>query len=393
MAAVLIFAAALVAASLVSELAARSILSTSVLFLVAGFVLGPGMAGALRVGDDLGTLAVLAELTLFAVLFTDGMQVSLGDLRRAWHLPGRALLVGMPVTIALNAAAARGIAGLSWRDALLVGAALSPTDPVFAAALVGHRDVPARLKGLLNVESGLNDGLALPVVLALLASARPGGAGGGGLALELAAGIALGIAVPAIVVRMERLRVFSAAEDWRPLLAFAIGLVVLSGARLSGANEFLAAFAAGATVATVGPRLRDAFRRFGLLVAELLKLASLLLLGSLLTPELLASTPLRGYLFAAAVLFAVRPVALAVAIPPLRAARLPWREWATAAWFGPKGFASVTYGMLILTAGIPEGRELARLIGVTVAASVVLHSSTDVLVARWFRPAPEPARA
>ena len=103
----LVFACVLLAAVLVSGLANRTILSTSVLFLVAGFVLGDGVLGAVHVAADDDVVSLLAELALFSVLFTDGMRVALDQLRSAWRLPGRALLLGLPLTLAVTALFAR----------------------------------------------------------------------------------------------------------------------------------------------------------------------------------------------------------------------------------------------------------------------------------------------
>ena len=167
----LAFAAVLLLAVLLSGLAHRTILSTAVLFLAAGFVLGEGTTGVLDLTADSPIVATLAELALFAVLFTDGMRVGWPDLRRAWRLPGRALGWGLPLTLGITAIAAHYIVGLGWPESLLIGAILAPTDPVFAAALVGNDKVPHRLRHLLNVESGVNDGLALPFVVLFLAIA------------------------------------------------------------------------------------------------------------------------------------------------------------------------------------------------------------------------------
>ncbi|MGE5756653.1 MAG: cation:proton antiporter, partial [Planctomycetaceae bacterium] len=174
---------------------------------------------------------------------------------------------------------------------------------------------------------------------------------------------------------------------YRPLNAFAIGLLVLTISSMAHANEFLAAFAAGITVATVGPEVRAAFHRFGELVAELLKLAALLVFGSLISPRFLGEIPASGYLFALLVLVAVRPLALSLSL--LRSP-LGWRERAAAAWFGPKGFASVVFGLLILKEAEAAKLDWARadqlfhLVALCIAGSIVAHSSTDVLVARWL---------
>jgi NhaP-type Na+/H+ or K+/H+ antiporter len=381
--AIVVFAASLLAAVLVSEVAHRTVLSTAVLFLVVGFVVGDGVLGLVPLSATDPAVRQIAELALFSVLFTDGMRVGLRDLVDAWHLPGRALLLGLPLTLLGTALLAVVIAGIPWPEALLIGAVLSPTDPVFAAAIVGREEIPGRVRHLLNVESGLNDGLALPIVVILLGVA--GGntdAGPAALAGELALGVALGVAVPWAAIRLERIRLFSMADTHQPLGVFAIGLLVLGLGLLTHANLFLAAFAAGITVATMSPEARDAFHRFGELVTELLKLAALLVFGALISPQFLAEIPLSGYLFALLALILVRPAALAIALLRSGLSRL---EWAAAAWFGPKGFASVVYGLLVLGSGLPRGDQLFHLIALVVVASIIAHSSTDVLVAHAFR--------
>lgn len=383
MAIVLAFACVLLAAVLVSALAKRTILSTSVLFLVAGFVLGDGVIGAIHVhpGDEF--VSRLAEWALFSVLFTDGMRVGLAELRSAWRLPGRALMLGLPLTLAATAVLARVVAGLPWVEAFLLGAVLSPTDPVFAAAIVGREEIPYRLRHLLNVESGLNDGLALPIVIVLLAVIGPGSIHSVNLISEVFAGVAIGMVVPAVAIRLERSSVFEAATAYEPLNAFAIGLLVFALASLTGANAFLAAFSAGITVATMSPAIRDAFHQFGELVTELLKLAAVLVFGALISPRFLGEIPVSGYLFAAGALLLARPASLGLA---MLGSTLHLRERIAAAWFGPKGFASLVYGLLILKSGVSASSELFHLVALVVVVSIVAHSSTDVVIARWFEP-------
>jgi NhaP-type Na+/H+ or K+/H+ antiporter len=378
----LAFAATLLAAVLISALAKRTILSTAVLFLVVGFALGPDTLGVLDVRAESDIVAVLAELALFAVLFTDGMRVGWADLTAAWRLPGRALGWGLPLTLAVTAVAAHYLVGLPWAESLLIGAVLAPTDPVFASALVGNDKVPARLRHLLNVESGVNDGLALPFVIVFLAVAT--GSDDlhlGELALEVSLGIAVGVLVPLAAILLERSRFFAASPAYEPLNGVAIGLLVLAIAQATHANLFLAAFAAGITVATFGPRQRAAFEHFGELIAELFKLAALLVFGALISVEFLGEISWTGWLFALLAIFVARPVALWISF--LRSG-LDMREQAAAMWFGPKGFASVVYGLLVLESGIAEADLIFHLVAVTIVISIVLHSSTDVVVARAF---------
>ncbi|MEV6866100.1 cation:proton antiporter [Streptosporangium subroseum] len=383
----LTFSALLLLAVLLSNLANRTILSTAALFLLAGFVLGDGVTGIIALTPDSPMVATLAELALFAVLFTDGMRVGWADLRSAWRLPGRALGWGLPLTLVITALVAHYLVGLGWIESLLIGAILAPTDPVFAAALVGNERVPPRLRQLLNVESGVNDGLALPFVMVFLAvAAGSGDLHLGALALELGLGVLIGVVVPWAAIMLERTRWFSASHHYEPLNAVAIGLLVLALGKVTHGNLFLAAFSAGITVATFGERQRESFEQFGELIAELLKLAALLVFGALISPALLASVGWQGWAFAILALVLARPLAIWLSF--LRSG-LSTREVTAVMWFGPKGFASVVYALIVLNSAIAAAEQVFTLVAATIVLSILLHSSTDIVVARWFDDARE----
>ena len=381
----LVYAVTLVLAVFASGLAHRSLLSTALLFLAAGFVFGTGGFDVMGVHAHDHVVIQLAALALFSVLFTDGMHAGIRDLRAAWRLPGRALLFGMPLTAGGVALLAHLLFGLTWTESFLVGAVLAPTDPVFAAAIVGRDDVPWRLRHLLNVESGLNDGLALPVVLVLLSQVAGSTTSTWTVLWQLALGVAFGVAVPYVVLRLGQIPALRVSVRYEPLEAFAIGVVVLALCQVTEANQFLAAFAAGSTTASVSDAARRAFERFGELVTELFKLAAVLVFGALLTTEMFTQRGLRIWAFALLLLFVVRPVAMVLA---LMRGGLDRREFATIAWFGPKGFASVTYGLLVLQSDAVHARQLFVLIAVATAVSIVLHSSSDHPIAQLFRSRP-----
>ena len=381
MALLLAFAVVLFAGVLLSGVAHRTVLSTAVLFLLAGFVLGDGVTGVLDLRPDDGLVVGLAELALFSVLYTDGMRVGFSDLRRAWRLPGRALVLGMPLTFGITAVLAHAVAGLPWTEAMLVGAVLAPTDPVFASAIVGRPEVPGRLRSLLNVESGLNDGLALPVVLVLLSVLSRDEVDAGELLTELGLGVVLGVAVPLVAVLLLRSRYTSSTPLYASLGGLSIGLMVLGLAEATHANLFLAAFTAGITVATVAEDVEKSFSEFGELVTELFKLAAILVFGALISPAFLGEIPLSGYVFAVLALVLARPLSI---FASLARSRLPFSEQAVAAWFGPKGFASVVYGLLILEAEVVRADEMFHLVALVIFASILAHSSTDVPIAQAF---------
>ncbi len=379
MALVLAFGVMLLISVSLSGLAARTVLSTALLFLVAGALLGPGVLGVDHLGPESEIVAVMADVALFTVLFTDGQRASVPALREGWRLSGRALGLGMPLAMIGIAVPAHYLAGLDWPTAFLLGAILSPTDPVFASALVGRSDIPLRLRRLLNVESGLNDGLALPFVLIFLALAKNERSHLGIVVLELVLGLAIGVGVAAVVALAWRSRLLTAEPRLQPLGPVAIAIVVYATCHLTHANPYLAAFAAGSALATMDHVAAESFEPFGDLLSELTKFAALLLFGALITPERLSHLGWQDWLLAILAIVVVRPASMLLS---LTNTGMPRAEKLTAAWFGPKGFASVVYGLLVLQADIPNGERLFDLIAVTIAMSIILHSSTDVPVAR-----------
>ena len=365
-----------------SGVAARTVLSTALLFLVAGALIVPGGLGLVQLSADDGIVAVLADIALFTVLFTYGQRASVPALREGWRLSGLALGIGMPLAMIGIAVTAHYLVGLDWPTAFLLGAILSPTDPVFAAALVGRTDVPLRLRRLLNVESGLNDGLALPFVLIFLAMAQHEDSHIGVVLEELVLGLAIGIGVAALVALAWRSKILTAEPRLQPLGPVAIAVIVYAACNLTHANPYLAAFAAGSALATMDHVAAESFEPFGDLLSELTKFAALLVFGAMITPDRMSHLGWQGWLLALMAILLVRPASMLLS---LIRTPMPRSERLTAAWFGPKGFASVVYGLLILQAGLPNGEKLFDLIAVTIALSIILHSSTDVPVARMLR--------
>ncbi|MFI5888039.1 cation:proton antiporter [Streptomyces sp. NPDC051554] len=382
---VVVFGAALLVAVLLSGLAARTVLSTSLLFLVGGALVSEGFLGLIHITPDSEIVSVTADLALFAVLFTDGMHVSLPTLRAHWKNPARALGLGMPLAFVFMALVTHYLVGLDWTTSFLVGAVLAPTDPVFASAIVGRREVPAKLRQLLNVESGINDGLALPVVLVLIAAAGPtaGSAESSGstIALELFLGLVFGIALPLIVNGLVRFRLLGAEPKLQPLLPLASGIILYAACHLTHANPYLAAFSAAAVLAHTAPEAKASFEPLGEALAELAKFAALLVFGALLTPQLFGDLSLGGYAAVVLAIVLIRPASLLISLLGTRISR---KERLVAAWFGPKGFASVVYGLLVLQSGIPQAQKAFTLIAVCIAFSIIAHSSTDVPIARAF---------
>ena len=376
----LIYSVTLLAAVLVSEHFKRTLLSSAVLFLLVGFLVGPHGAGwvSLSVTDDI--VRRLADWALVTILFSDALHVKWTDLKGTWMLSGRALLLGLPLTLLGIALAGRLMIGLTWHEALLLGAILSPTDPVFASAIVGREEIPARLRLLLNVESGLNDGLALPLVILLMGVTVGQDADIWTQVREVLGGVAFGVAVALGAGLLRRLRISRVSELAAPLHALAVLLITYAAGTALHLNPYLAAFSAGLTLAWVCPPAADDFGGLGAELSQLLKLAAVLIFAVMLSSQD-TRLPWMDYVFAAVVLTVVRFGALEISL--FRSGLSP-AERITAAWFGPKGFASVVYGLMLLHSPVARRLMLFQLVAVVIVLSILLHSSTDVPVAKYF---------
>jgi NhaP-type Na+/H+ or K+/H+ antiporter len=221
----------------------------------------------------------------------------------------------------------------------------------------------------------------LPFVLVFLALATGAPTGLGDIALELALGIAFGVALPLLVIALLRLPVLGAEPKLQPLGPFALAIVLYGVCYFTHANAYLAAFSAGITLATAAPRASHAFAAFGELASEVTKFAAVLVFGALLTPDFFADLTLGEWAVALLSLLVVRPASVLLS---LWRADLSRRERYAAAWFGPKGFASVVYGLLAAQSGIPTGQTVFELVALAIALSMVAHSMTDVPISRAF---------
>lgn len=381
---VAVFGAALLVAVLLSGLAARTVLSTSLLFLLGGALVSDGFLGLIHVTPESEIVAVTADLALFAVLFTDGMHVSFAKLRANWRNPARALGLGMPLACVGMALVAHYLVGLDWTTSFLVGAVLAPTASVRLRDR-GPQGGPGPAAGAAERRERYQR------------RARP--AGGprphrrrrthrgwcGGVVRKHRPGTRPRprLRRPAPVDR-QRARTPAAlrrrAQAATPAAAGHRDHPV-RGLRLTHANPYLAAFSAGAVLAAVAPESHKVFEPLGEALAELAKFAALLVFGALLTPQLFGDLSWGGYAAAVLAIVLIRPGSLLLS---LWGTRIDRREKLVAAWFGPKGFASVVYGLLVLQAGIPQGQQAYTLIAVCIAFSIIAHSSTDVPIARLF---------
>jgi sodium/hydrogen antiporter len=386
---VIVLGALLMGGALVSGLANRSLLSLTAVFVVVGFVLGDGVTGALHFHARSGFVKDLALAALILILFRDGLEVEREMLQTQWRLPLRKLVLGMPVTAGVIALAGRGIVGLSWNESFLLGSILSATDPVLSSSVVTNPRVPRVIRHSLNLESGLNDGLALPPVLAFAAALD---AAGGhfvwwkfvlqDVSLGVAYGVVVGLVASLVLPRGGPLHESIPAHQ-RSLYALGTALLAygLTVAPPHG-NGLIAVFVCAITLGIRRPDIRHYFESRADDLIEIVKLGIFVVFGSLLTFHGLFGDGWAAVALVAVALLLARPLALAVA---LAGTRLDLATKGFMAWFGPKGVASMTFGLIVVSRGeIAAGARIFHLVALTVLCSVIVHGLTDVPGAAWI---------
>jgi NhaP-type Na+/H+ or K+/H+ antiporter len=372
--------------ALLSGLAGRSVLSLAAVFVLAGFILGEGATGVLHFNANSGFVADLATVALIVILFRDGLEVDAEMLQREWSAPLRKLAIGMPLTAAIVAVAAHGLIGLTWVESFLLGALLSPTDPILSSGVVTDPRVPRVIRHSLNLESGLNDGLALPAVLALVAALEAQGNHFvwwhfvlQDIGLGLAFGLVCGVVGSVLMPRGEDTRI---PAHQKALYGLGIAFATYSVTVLPPhGNGLIAVFVAAIVVGIRRPDLREHFAEGVGEIAEIVKLGVFAVFGSLLTVGGLTAEGWAAVAVVLATLLLARPVAIWVA---LAGTGLDREAKAFMAWFGPKGVATMTFSLLILGRQLPAGVTIFDVAALAVVVSVVLHGLTETPGIDWI---------
>ncbi len=387
-----IVAAGLLLFAFVSGRLRDTVVTAPLVFVGFGLAIGAGGSGIARIEPGHALIHFIAECTLILILFVDAARIDLGDVRRDHGLPQRMLLAGLPLTILLGAGVALWLLpGFSLWEAALLAALLAPTDAALGQSVVAARIVPLRVRQAINIESGLNDGIALPAVLlfASLAGAAHAGehATGGWLQFGLLQ-LVLGPLVGALAgwcgaTVFER----ASARGWMgegyqgiAILAFAVLIYV--GAELLGGNGFIAVCVGGMLF---GNRLEDGcdfLFEFMETEGQLLMLITFLIFGAVLLPAALPGAEPVYWLYALLSLTLIRmlPVVLA-----LLGSGVSLPTGLFLGWFGPRGLASVLFLLLIIEEStLPARDTLVTVTVLTVALSVVLHGISAAPLARAY---------
>ena len=376
---ILLIVAGLTGVALVSRRIRGTLLTGPMLVTAYGLAIGAGGLGMLDMALSNEAVKLLAEATLILVLFADATAIDLRQLRRDHDLPVRLLAVGMPLSIGLGAV----LAGLlfdfltAW-EALLLAAILVPTDAALGQAVVTNPAVPGRIRTGLNVESGLNDGIALPVVLVFASCASAAATADDADWLMFAlrqvtlgplAGLLVGyVGAQLIALSQRRGWMIESAEG---IAGLGLAFGAFAGAELVHGNGFIAAFVAGLTFANTLRRRCNFLLEFAETEGRMLTHTTFMLVAAIMLPIALTAFDWRYLVFGMVALTLMRMLPVAIALIGTGVSRV---TTVFLGWFGPRGLASALFVLLILEESVMPHRDVVfNAVMITILLSIVLH--------------------
>ncbi|MGR8918783.1 MAG: cation:proton antiporter domain-containing protein [Gammaproteobacteria bacterium] len=385
----LLFSAAILAYAAVSRRSAADWVTPAMAFVAVGLLAGPAGLALVVIPLRHEHLELLAELALVLVLFADASRINLSLLRHEHSSPLRLLGLGIPLSIALGTGAALLIFdGLGLWSAVLLAALLAPTDAALSQPMLTMREVPARIRQAINIESGLNDGIVVPIVLVLIpmaegvSSLHEFGVVTAGLQLVVGAVVGVAVGIGGSFLLDREIRAHWASGAFQRLSVVAVALAAFAAASLLGGSGLLAAFCAGLTAAmrshSVAERVQDSAETEGLLLA----LLTFMFFGTVLLPPTLErlSVPIVAY-----ALLSLTVVRFGAVLAALAGTRMQWSTIAFIGWFGPRGMASILLLLTVFeTSSIRSLELLLDCVVTTVCFSVFAHGLSAVPIARWY---------
>lgn len=387
---IFVVAAVTVLYSLVSEKIQSTVITSPIVFTAIGILIA--LFGSRSIDEEYAkeVLEIIAELTLVVVLFIDASRIRLPLLVKDYKVPFRLLGIGLPLTIILGAIAAKLIfPGFSFWEAALLSAILAPTDAALGQAVVSSPIVPEKIRQSLNVESGLNDGIVLPlVILCATLAAMNSDASVGSLMLYWGKQVTLGPLFGVLVGwvggnLLERAKKANWLSDsFRQLSGVALALLAWSGAILIGGNGFIAAFVAGMAISCHADHIGEAMQEFGEAEGQWLALATFLLFGTVSVVPAFETIQIQYVIYVVLSLTLVRMVPVALALTGLGFQKPTL--WFMG-WFGPRGLATLLFALLIVSKfDVNHGQQIFNIGIIAVVFSMVAHGLTAVPFSNWY---------
>jgi NhaP-type Na+/H+ or K+/H+ antiporter len=386
-----IIAASVLAVAAVSRRLTGTSVTPSMVFVLLGVLVGPLVVDEVTAAPASASVRTLAEATLAVVLFADASRIKSRVLRREYAVPLRLLGVGLPLTIAIGAVLAAAIFDqLNLTEAIVLAVLLAPTDAALGEAVVTEPRLPSRIRQGLNVESGLNDGICVPLLLIALAVADVEDDAASSqhairIVLEqigygILGGVAAGLAAAVIVASAHRRGLIS--DSWLQVIPVAGAGLAYGIAAALGGSGFIAAFVAGAIFGALVSRESEQASRLNEELGALLGGVTFLIFGAALLGPALEHVSWQIALYAVLSLTLVRILPVAVAM--IRTGARP-PTVGFLGWFGPRGLASIVFAVIVVEeAHLPGAATILTTTYVTIGLSVMAHGITAAPLARRY---------
>ena len=368
----------------------RSILSGPIIFVTVGFIMGPMVLGWFAGDETRSDLRMLADLTLAVFLFTDAANSNLSVLKRGFGIPTRMLLLGLPGSIALGFGLALVMFDvLTVFEAAMLGTMLAATDAALGKAVVTNTSVPARLREGLNVESGLNDGLCVPILFVFIALEMGSEAGVGEglvmklLAEELGIGVLVGVGTAAIGTWLLRVcwKMGWVTEVWVQVTVVALAVSCFALAQSLHGSGYIAAFTGGMLFGFLVKEDKHELLLGSEGIGETLALLTWLLFGYAVIGQLFGQFTWQVFTYALLSLTVVRMVPVFLS---LTGSGESVQSRLFLGWFGPRGLASIVFAIIVLDNDLPGAEFIALVVTCTVFVSLILHGVTANPLANWI---------
>lgn len=390
-----IVAAAVMAVAAVSRWLTGTSITPAMAFVLIGLIAGPLVTDEVKLSPSSGVVRTLAEATLAVVLFSDASRIKLRALRREYSVPLRLLAVGLPLTIIAGAlAGALVLHELSILEALVLAIVLAPTDAALGQAVVTEPSLPSRIRQGLNVESGLNDGICVPLLLLALAGADIEANSSAShhaikvvseqIGYGLLGGLVAGL-VSTAVVRIGRGRDLISGA-WLQVIPVSGAALAYGLAAALGGSGFIAAFLAGSLFGYLTSPESEEASRLSEELGDLLGGVTFLMFGAILLGPTLEHLSWAAAAYAVLSLTIVRMLPVAIAMLGSGAS---WRTVGFLGWFGPRGLASIVFAVIVLDeAHLPATNTILIATYATIGLSVFAHGITAAPLAqryaRWY---------
>ena len=381
---------------LFSRLSDRSPITAPMIFVAVGILVGPLGLDLFKSNLDSELVQTIAEVTLVLILFTDASGIDLRSLVKEYRIPLRLLFIGLPLTMVLGLLLAMPLfSGMGLWTMAMMAFILSPTDAALGQAVVNSEKVPEEIRESIGVESGLNDGIALPPIMAcmaILAAAEGGHTDAGYWMVYALKQMAYGPVAGTLVGWFGgRLVEKASQKGWmnptfQRLVSMSLSVMCYALAESLHGNGFIAAFFGGLMLGARTPEVRERIQNFGEAEGQYLMLFVFLIFGMVMVPNAVPHWNMQALLYALLSLSVIRMLPVAIS---LLGSGIKWGSVAFIGWFGPRGIASVLYSLMVVgQLGTKGYEQVLSVIVLTVLISVFVHGLSAVPLSALYGKTP-----